>query len=65
MIEARDRGRMKWGMERLEEALISLASTERALDHVAKAILDRVVTHVDSRLSDDAALLLVRPTGSG
>ena len=64
VIEARDRENLEWGMARLEEALISLASTERALDHVAKAVLDRVVTHVGSALSDDAALLLVRPAVS-
>lgn len=64
VIEARDRGRLEWGMASLKEALIALAHTERALDHVAKAVLDRVVTHVGRALSDDAALLLVRPAGS-
>ena len=64
VVEARDRGRLEWGMARLEEALISFATTERALDHVAKAVLDRVVTHVGRALSDDAALLLARPDGS-
>lgn len=61
VIEARNPGRREWGILRLGEALTAFAASERALDHVAKGVLDRVVTHVGRGLSDDAALLLVRP----
>lgn len=61
VIEARNSGRREWGMARLREALIAFAASERPLDHIAKAVLGRVVNHVGRGLSDDAALLLARP----
>lgn len=62
LIEARDVARQEWGVDRLGQALIDLTTEGGRLDDLAKTILDTIVGHVGSQLSDDAAILLVRPT---
>ena len=65
ITEARRRGSIQFGVERLIDTLDRAAADEMPLPEVARRVVKAILDHQQGRLQDDATLLLLRWTTHG